>query len=569
MELAPIVLFVYNRPWHTEKTLEALSKNELANRSKLYVYCDGPKEGATESDKKKIKEVRHIIRKQQWCKEVLVVERNTNLGLANSIIKGVTEIVNKYGKIIVLEDDIVTSIGFLQYMNDALNLYETDSNVYSISAFIYDNPRIARQEFGKTFFYNVNSCWGWATWSRAWDKFDANASSLKEKIDKNYSKLSFNGGQEEAFYSQLVMNHEGTLKTWAILWHASMYINNGAVLHPYKTLIKNIGFDNSGENCGEENEWVNKSNLNLISNLKIERQNSKKHQEQSLLVSKSIVKYKRRQRKSKLVMNKLRNTLSNIKTSIYYTKEEQEKIRLGKIPRYTPAETTLFNSKIRMVDTCTYLGGVQEVIEKDIYRFNTKKTTPIIIDCGANIGLSVIYFKKLYSDAIIEAFEPDPKIFQVLSWNIASFGFNNVILNEAAIWNENTVIEFQQEGGFSGRIPKKGDSANIIGVKAKRLKDVINKYSNIDFLKIDIEGAEYEVLLDIQDDLGKVDNIFIEYHSHVSDPQTLHEILEILQKKGYRYHIQDAFVREKPYVDKNTLLGMDLQLNIFGFRDGE
>ena len=135
--LAPIVLFVYNRPWHTEQTLNALMQNELADQSVLYIYADGPKENATEEQLKKIEEVRHVIRTKKWCKEVHIIESEKNKGLADSIINGVTEIVNKYGKVIVLEDDIVTSKGFLKYMNEALELYKEEDKVYHISGYMF------------------------------------------------------------------------------------------------------------------------------------------------------------------------------------------------------------------------------------------------------------------------------------------------------------------------------------------------------------------------------------------------------------------------------------------------
>ena len=129
MKLAPIILFVYNRPWHTEQTLRALMANELAAKSELYIYADGPKPNATDEQLQKIHEVRQLIRQEQWCDKVHIVESEKNKGLADSIIGGVTEIVNKYGKIIVLEDDIVPTTGFLQYMNDALEMYKDDEQV--------------------------------------------------------------------------------------------------------------------------------------------------------------------------------------------------------------------------------------------------------------------------------------------------------------------------------------------------------------------------------------------------------------------------------------------------------
>ena len=187
MNLAPIVLFVYNRPWHTLQTLEALRKNALASESILYIFADGPKPFADESAMHKINETRECIKKKQWCKEVIIYEREINLGLADSIINGVTEIVNKHGKIIVLEDDIVTSKGFLKYMNDALDIYELEEKVMHISGYMFP----VKKKLPKTFFYKPTTCWGWATWSRSWKYFKKDAKSQIDILDNTKSWREF------------------------------------------------------------------------------------------------------------------------------------------------------------------------------------------------------------------------------------------------------------------------------------------------------------------------------------------------------------------------------------------
>ena len=135
--LAPIVLFVYDRPWHTHQTLEALKSNLLAENSLLIIYSDGPKEEATDEQLSNIKEVRKLIREKKWCGQVEIIESDCNKGLAASIINGVTKVVNEFGEIIVLEDDLVTSKGFLKYMNDCLELYASEETVGCIHAWNY------------------------------------------------------------------------------------------------------------------------------------------------------------------------------------------------------------------------------------------------------------------------------------------------------------------------------------------------------------------------------------------------------------------------------------------------
>jgi hypothetical protein len=244
-KLAPIVLFVYNRPWHTLQTLESLKNNELASESELFIYADGPKDDASIEDLEKIKETREIVRDNNWCGKVHIFESNHNKGLANSVINGVTEVINKFGKIIVLEDDIVTSKGFLRYMNDALDFYKNNHRVMHISGYMFP----LKCKLPETFFYNATSCWGWGTWKHSWDLINLDANDLLEKINLKGNLDNFDYKKTFGFIQQLQQNANGILKTWAIKWHASVYLANGFCLHPNISLVNNIGHDLSGQNC--------------------------------------------------------------------------------------------------------------------------------------------------------------------------------------------------------------------------------------------------------------------------------------------------------------------------------
>lgn len=248
--LAPIVLFAYNRPWHTKQTLEALSLNRLANKSKLYVFLDGLKKHVLKEDKTNWEEVEKVVLSKKWCGSVDLIKRETNLGLADNIVDGVTTIVNQYGKIIVLEDDIVTSKGFLKYMNDALDIYVGEEQVMHISGYMF--PVKKKYKLPETFFYNVNSCWGWATWKRAWKYYEHDIKNVYNSLKhKNVNWKKFNNGQNDEYQHQVLNNLNGIIKTWAVKWHSAIYLNAGFSLHPVKSLTYNIGFDGSGTNCGD------------------------------------------------------------------------------------------------------------------------------------------------------------------------------------------------------------------------------------------------------------------------------------------------------------------------------
>tara|TARA_B100000963_G_scaffold335460_1_gene329599 strand:+ start:2931 stop:3749 length:819 start_codon:yes stop_codon:yes gene_type:complete len=238
-----------------------------------------------------------------------------------------------------------------------------------------------------------------------------------------------------------------------------------------------------------------------------------------------------------------------------------EKKELLKKERFKAGISNYFGFDMHYVDAPTFVHGGHEIIEKCIYEFKPKIEDPLIIDCGANIGLATLYFKKAFPKAKIIAFEPDPVICSTLKKNLEINSFEDVKVEQKAVWIHSDGVKFRTEGAFSGRIPKDMDKDKINFVESISLKEIINE--PVQFLKLDIEGAENEVIFDIESKLKFVENLFIEYHSYYNEEQKLPEILQLLKRKGFRIHIQEAFVREKPFIDKETCLGMDLQLNIY------
>lgn len=247
MNLAPIALFVYNRPKHTRQTLEALQANELANQSHLFVFCDGPKANATSETLKAIQDARTIVKEKTWCKTITLFESENNKGLADSIKDGVTKILNQFGKVIVLEDDIVTAKGFLTYMNEALELYKNESKVMHIASYLPYTNSISN--LPETFFLRFMSCWGWATWKSAWDAANWDAQDLYGQIQAPAVMKAFNLDGVLNFHEQLEQNITGQINTWAIMWYTSIFLNQGLCLYPNVTLSKNIGLDGSGAHC--------------------------------------------------------------------------------------------------------------------------------------------------------------------------------------------------------------------------------------------------------------------------------------------------------------------------------
>ncbi len=245
----------------------------------------------------------------------------------------------------------------------------------------------------------------------------------------------------------------------------------------------------------------------------------------------------------------------------------QDYVLLQNSQRYKEIEVTFCDHKIKAPDAASLLALNRELFGFEIYKFTTSSKTPLIIDCGANIGLSIIYFKKLFPMAKIIAFEPDKKIFDYLKFNINSFGFNEVELVNKGLWKEETTLSFYSEGADGGRISDVATNENIIKIETVKLSNYL-KNKQIDFLKIDIESAETDVLLECEVYLKNVEKIFIEYHSCINKPQTLSTILSILENNGFRYYIERIGVKSKqPFEFITNYVGFDNQLNIFGYRE--
>lgn len=239
--------------------------------------------------------------------------------------------------------------------------------------------------------------------------------------------------------------------------------------------------------------------------------------------------------------------------------------RIKIIERKTTGHTNIFGNRFQFIDSASFCFIYDELFNKHIYNFGMSTESPYIIDAGANIGLSIVYFKQLYQDSEIIAFEPDPNVFNILSYNIEQFRFTKTTLINKALWNENKLMSFWSEGSDGGRISFDSNTRNLINIETVRLREFL--YKRVDFLKIDIEGAETIVLQDCIDLLINVDRIFVEYHSFSNDPQNLHVLLKILQVAGFRYYIQQNGVfSPNPFINVSNYLEMDLQLNIFGYR---
>jgi hypothetical protein len=244
-DLAPIVLFVYNRPEHTRRTLAALADNPEAGQSDLIIYADGPKKPEHRAS---VCAVRDLVRGISGFKSIRIVEREINLGLANSVISGVSEVCTARGRVIVVEDDLVVSPDFLAFLNAGLERYHGEESVFQISGYGY--PAHDRST-SQTFFLPMVSCWGWATWSRAWTRFNPSMSTLSRLDKDRVLRHRFNVDGAYDYYGMACQQRNGQIDSWGIRWQLTLFANDGLVLYPKETLVSNIGVDDSGTHGGE------------------------------------------------------------------------------------------------------------------------------------------------------------------------------------------------------------------------------------------------------------------------------------------------------------------------------
>jgi Glycosyl transferase family 2 len=240
-ECTPIAVFAFNRPHHVNRLIDSLLDNELFSRSPVFVFCDGPRD---EKDQDAVAQTRSVAR-QRLGSHAQIVESEVNKGLAQSIIAGVTELCGRYGRVIVLEDDLVLHPRCLGFLNAALRHYADDAGIYHVNAYRYPLPPASTPNFSR-----LTSSWGWATWQRAWINFEPDATKLEHRIrDADLiSELDFGGAFP--YYRMLQNEAQGKIDSWAIRWYASTLLRGGLAICPNVSQVSNYGFDNTGVHCG-------------------------------------------------------------------------------------------------------------------------------------------------------------------------------------------------------------------------------------------------------------------------------------------------------------------------------
>jgi FkbM family methyltransferase len=500
--------------------------------------------------------VREIVSKVDWDCEVHTLFREKNLGCKAAVGGAITWFFERVEKGIILEDDCLPHPTFFSFCEKMLGRYKNVPQVSMIGGFnIAERWNTERSSY---FFSKYGGIWGWATWKDRWQKYDPlmKAWPLPETQEK--IKQWLGGGRawkiKRWTYASAYNGHKNS---WGYPWEFIRVLEKGLTIVPSVNLIKNIGFDSKATHTTSGSQYdVPTHPLDHLLN---EPQTIVADNEYDAHFIKTA--FDSMSLKQKIISKLGKVTGKLLKKPQTYTASAPLR-KAHKIPRFTASTIPVLGKDFHIADSASFSSAYQEIFLRNIYRFKSAKTNPTILDCGANVGVSVLYFKTLFPEARITAFEPDPNIASILKKNISSYSLTNVEVIEKAISDKEGTINFQSDGADGGHI---SNSSNGASVSTVRLGSYLNQ--DIDFLKIDIEGAEDVVIPDIAAQISRVKNIFIEYHSSHIEPQSLHKILQVLNTAGFRYHIQHVgVISEAPFFKIKVKQGFDNQLNIYAFR---
>lgn len=261
-----------------------------------------------------------------------------------------------------------------------------------------------------------------------------------------------------------------------------------------------------------------------------------------------------------------KKSIRRLNDRLSLSKSEKELQRIQAIPHFKVGDTHILGKPFKFHDGPSFVVTYREIFQEQLYRFNPVGSGKLILDCGANMGLSVVYFALNYPDHKILAFEPDESIYNILEENVHSFGLKNVELKKQAVWVRNEQLKFYTDYGMGSRANLGYKNQEPKFVNAVPLKDYLT--TDVEFLKIDIEGAEEEVLNDCVDQLKNVKHLFFEYHNDVRRSQTLHQLLALIKECGFHYYIKESGARKSPFTDKELICEtFDMAINIFCYKE--
>ena len=496
----PILFLIYNRPEKTQKVFDVLKR---LRPSTIFVAADGPKENKP-NDLMKCKATREIVSGGiNWKCDTRFLLRDSNLGCRLAVSSAITWFFEEVKEGIVLEEDCLPGEDFFRFCQELLSKYRNTEEVFHIGGASFLQKTVSSTDYYFSVFTHI---WGWATWRRAWKHYDVDMSDFRS-FEETMLPRSVRRDPESRKYWMNIFSqvHEKRMDTWDYQWTYAMWRNTGLAINPGRNLVSNIGFESSASHTREATG---------LANIPVSRMGFPLRHPKSIRPTKWADRYSARyvfgipyrsrlHRMGQFAKMIIRNAVpfgiiqsrkrkrSEGFESMDGVQNEDVIALLRDIPRFTKTMVRASGLSIDIIDKLSFVFMYQEIFGKEIYKFNSKSEQVIIVDCGANIGLSVMYFKRLYPAARIIAFEPDPIAFEVLRANVVRNGFSGVELHNSALWSIDGESSFVPDGADGGRLSVASAGPGLVNVKVESLRRYLGP--RIDMLKIDIEGAEFEV----------------------------------------------------------------------------
>jgi FkbM family methyltransferase len=509
----------------------------------LYVFSDAPRHAR---DQEAVRATRQLIRTQDWA-DIQLIERDVNLGLAQSIVQGVTEVLTKHSSAIVLEDDCVPLAGFYAFMQRALMRYENDDDVACISGYGPARVRPPRGYNADGYFTHRISSWGWGTWRRAWSHLNANWSDIRRRVEAARPDLSAAGDDLHLWFEPSFEARIGR-EVWTPLWLFPLLLGDKKTLWPFQTYVRNIGFDASGVNSG----WAVASAQPFAA---VPPEEFRFPETSAIVpaITRRFATAIARRRKYTTMLARARAMLarSPVATAAYwrlrrilhlrdsnpYQTHDRLRRFTERTARYRPGSFKFSFGEIEYVDAASLQSQYREIFVERGYDFRSDNDHPVIFDCGGNVGLSVVRFKELYPNARIKVFEADPHIAALLQRNVDRLRLTDVTVVPAAVWDCNGQVGFVRDGADSGHVSASKADATVAAV---RLADAIGE--KVDLLKLDIEGAEFPVLHDLHQTgtLSRVQRLICEVHVRPDERTSVGDLFALLEQRDFRISVRHA-----------------------------
>jgi FkbM family methyltransferase len=571
MATPPVLLLAFNRPDLTRRVFEVIRE---AKPSLFFLAVDGPranKPGEAELNR----EIRSLAGEVDWPCEVHTRFIDENLGCKRAVSGAIDWFFEHVEEGIILEDDCLPHASFFSYCAAMLEHYRDDPSIGMISG---DNFRPQSEWSPEGHGFSIFTfIWGWATWRRAWRHYDADIYDWQECKRSGWLRDLFRRPEAVTYWTDVFDRcHSGQINSWDYSWSYSCWRAGFLSVIPGCNLVTNIGFGERSTHTKEASHHYSQYPVREISQpLKAlsDKVRDRSQEEQFLRDVYNVRLHSMSKRLRRSFRKWSRRLVKNINQWTLPLAGRGSRLRrqvdLLKISqRFLPGCTRLDGMDWSYPDAVSFSYAYEQIFLRGVYDIGASARPTRILDCGANVGLATLYWKKRYPDVEVIAVEADPEIFKYLVDNINCAGVTGVHVLNQAVWHSAGELSFAPQGADGGCLHDTRDKtpSRTIRVPAVPLGDLIGD-APLDLLKIDIEGAECDVLIGQEDVLGPVERIFVEYHSYVKKEQRVDELLSLLRRAGFRLHIHPELVSPRPFVKKLLENGMDHRLNIYAWRE--